>query len=495
MPQLWSASLDENLAHLGEAFGYTEDLHIQRMTLGRAELAIVYAIGMVDPAEVSRQVVGPLQLAATAGRLRERLQLEPPFPASHVTEVPNIDGVAVHLFSGSVLVLGDGVPTAWAVHVPGYAKRGTERPQTEPTSMGPQEAFTETVDDNLGLLRRTLRTPDLKVERFTLGTITKTPVYMAYIDRIAPPDVVRTVRDRIQQFDRSALLGARSLIEQIGDRPWSPFPTAQVTERTDKAAASLLEGCVVVLVDRTPRVILLPATFWDFFRASSDYHEPAYFATFSRWIRFFSFFLTFTLPSLYVALVSFNPSTIPLKLVLTIAGARALIPFPAIFEVLLLDVMMEVLREATERMPRNLGQTIGVVGGIVLGTAIVQAGLVSNIMVIIVAVSAIASFAVVSHDFAANLRLLKYVLIIPTALFGLIGFVQGLAVITLHLCSLESVGIPYMSPLAPVRLRDLKDTMVRLPYPWLRTRPQTMRAQDAVRARPIERRRRQGRRS
>lgn len=265
MPQPWSESLEVNLAYLVDAFGHTDDISVQRLQLGPVEFAIVSALGLVDAGELARQVILPLQQAALVGRLGKRLDLKPPFAAGQMSQVNNADVAAVELFSGSALILGDGVTTVWSVSVPGFVKRGVVKPETEPTAMGPQEAFTETIVDNLALLRRSLRTRDLQVIRYSIGTVTQTPVFLLYLDRIAPDDIVRTVRERIERVNVDAIIGSRSLAERIGDRPWSPFPTVRMTERVDKAVSALLEGSVLVLVDRTPRGLLLPGTFWDFF--------------------------------------------------------------------------------------------------------------------------------------------------------------------------------------------------------------------------------------
>lgn len=332
------------------------------------------------------------------------------------------------------------------------------------------------------MVRRTV--PDRRLRTVTrrVGTRTRTRVEVVYLQDVADPDLVTEVLHRIDTVECGGILESRYLEERIQDHPWSPFPTMLDTERVDAVAQALLQGQIVIMVDRTPQALILPVTFFEFFRSISDYSTPVYFATLARWLRFGSFFLSFTLPALYVALVGYHPEVIPTKLVLSIMGTRQGIPFPAVFEVLILDIMMEVLREATVRMPRNVGQTIGVVGGIVLGTAIVQAGIVSNIMVIIVSLSAVASFAAANYTFAESIRILKYVFLVPTLMLGLVGYVLGLAVILLHLCSMDSFGVPYMSPLAPYQRGDIKDTFTRLPHFLMTRRPQAYHPSDMKRS-------------
>lgn len=481
----WKPSLADNLNLLRDALGSPSTVDIQRLKVSGRNAALICGRGMVDSQKIAVEVLAPLaEWSRAHPETRPALHdwQQGVLAAPQVSMVHDLQEAADQLFSGSVLLLLDGEPQVLAAPVDGFAKRQPSTPEVEPVIRGSREAMTETLLDNLAMLRRSVPDRRLRVDMKRVGSRTHTRVAVVYLQDVADPDIVGEIHRRIDRVKTDGILESRYLEEHIQDSPWSPFPTLLDTERVDAVAQAVLQGQVVVMLDRTPQALILPVTFFEFFRSMSDYSAPVYFATFLRWIRFLSFFLSFTLPSLYVALVGFHPEVIPTKLALSILSTRQGIPFPAVFEVLILDIMMEVLREATVRMPRNVGQTIGVVGGIILGTAVVQAGIVSNIMVIIVALSAVASFATANFTFSQSVRPLKYFLLLPTMLLGLVGYVGGLALLLLHLCSLESFGVPYTSPLAPYHPRDIKDTLARVPHPLMTYRPTTYHPSDAKRA-------------
>ena len=481
----WHKSLQDNLQAIQDAFGSPETIKLQHLEVSGRDAAVVFASGLADLEKIAVEIMQPLSTwSRTHREARPELHdwRQGVLAAAQTSTVRDLSDAALELFNGSALLLLDGEDRVLAVAVDGYAKRSPEPPRVDPVIRGAQESMTETLLDNLAMVRRTV--PDRSMRTITrrVGTRTRTRVEVVYLQDVADPDLVTEVVHRIDAIECGGILESRYVEERIQDHPWSPFPTMLDTERVDAVAQALLQGQVVIMVDRTPQALILPVTFFEFFRSVSDYSTPVYFATFARWLRFISFFLSFTLPSLYVALVGYHPEVIPTKLALSILGTRQGIPFPAVFEVLILDIMMEVLREATVRMPRNVGQTIGVVGGIVLGTAVVQAGIVSNTMLIIVSLSAVASFAAANFTFAQAIRILKYVLLVPTVMLGLVGYVLGLTVILLHLCSLDSFGVPYMSPLAPYRAGDIKDTFTRVPHFLMTRRPQTYHPSDMKRS-------------
>lgn len=338
-------------------------------------------------------------------------------------------------------------------------------------------------------LRRRLRTTQLRIEYQTVGRFTQTQIAVAYIKGIANPTVLTELRQRLDAIDIDGVLESGYLEELIQDRSFTPFPTIFNTERPDTIAGHLLEGHYAVLVDGTPFALVLPVTFFKFFLSSEDYYQRYDIITFIRGIRFLSFFVSLLLPSLYVAITTFQQEMLPTTLLISLAAQREGVPLPALLEALLMELTFEVIREAGVRMPRVIGPAISIVGALVLGQAAVQAGLVSGAMVIVVSFTAIANFVIPSISMAASVRLIRFGLMLLAGSFGLFGILAGLVPLLIHLVSLTSFGIPYFLPVAPLSLQNLKDVFVRVPWKAMRTRPQQLGVSNRTRQRtsPINR--------
>ncbi|MGZ4164434.1 MAG: spore germination protein, partial [Tumebacillaceae bacterium] len=281
--------------------------------------------------------------------------------------------------------------------------------------------------------------------------------------------------DRVRQVDVDAVLNTGELEEFIEDNPYSPFPQFLSTERPDAVTSHLMQGRIALVMDRSPSVLVGPATFSSFFQSVDDYSIRWQVASFLRMLRLSAFFVAIVLPALYISMISYNYEVMPLQLILSVGESRATVAFPPVIEAFIMELSLEMLREAGVRLPSPIGQTVGIVGAIVIGQATVQAGLVSNIMVIVVALTGLASFIIPSFDMSAAIRLLRFPMMIMAALFGIVGLVIGLMTLFAHLIALESLGTPYFSPIAPMRFSDWKDTFVRLPLWKMVRRPVSTR--------------------
>jgi len=269
--------------------------------------------------------------------------------------------------------------------------------------------------------------------------------------------------------------------EFVEDFPFSPFPQVQNTERPDIVCGSLLEGKVSIFVDNTPFVLMVPMTFWSGLQAAEDYYERFIYVTFIRWIRYILFNISLLLPSIYVAVITFHPQLIPTNLLISIASAREDVPFPVLFEAIMMELMFEALREAGIRLPKSIGSAVSIVGALVIGEAAVQAGIISAPMVIVVAATGIASFAVPRYNFGTAYRLLRFPILILAGMFGLYGVILGMIAILIHLVHLRSFGVPYLSPIAPQNPKYLKDVLVRAPRWSMHRRPIMVAGQDKTR--------------
>lgn len=487
--------LDANLSSLRKMFGESIDLVVRPLLLASKDevrLSVVYIDGMVDKNFVSDFAVKSLALeAALAGDLDQIGQHElfrrikqRALTVAEVHEKEKWGDLTKALLSGNSLLFVDGVAVAMVLGTQGFEHRGVEEPATESAVRGPREGFNEVLRTNTALIRRRLKTPDLRVEAISLGERTRTDIAIMYVHNLASQDLVEEVRNRLKRIDIDGILESGYIEELIEDAPRSLFPTVNKTERPDKVVAQLLEGRVAIVTDGTPFVLTVPLFYWEFLTSPEDYYDRPYIGSFLRIIRLVAFFLALTLPALYIAATTFHQEMIPTPLALSIAAGREAVPFPAVVEALLMEISFEVLREAGVRLPRPVGQAISIVGVLVVGEAAVNAGVVSPIMIIIVGATAVASFTIPQFSASIALRLLRFILMILGATMGFFGIVVGLMTLLTHVAALRSFGVPYLSPLAPMSLTGMKDVVVRAPWYKLVTRPRLITRRPSRRAAP-----------
>lgn len=463
MPRKHRRQLNENalnsqsLDELKQIFGESTDLLIRPFPGGH----VVYLRTQIDQVRLEETVLE---------RIRHGFQLDR-ISSAYVLPVHTFAQATQEVLDGSALLVVDGQQEAYAVRINLTEHRAIEEPSTESVIRGPRSGFTEELDLNLYLVRKRMRTPSLRVEEQIIGEITRTRVALLYEEGIVEPNLLREVRSRLQTIKIDGVLESNYIEELIQDSPFSMFPTIQNTERPDVVAGALLEGRVALLVDGTPFALVMPLTFWGALQASEDYYSHYTIATAIRWIRFTFLFISLLFPSIYVAITTFHQEMLPTNLLLSVAAAREGSPFPALVEALLMEVTFEALREAGVRLPKPVGQAVSIVGALVIGQAAVEAGIISAPMVIVVAITGIASFTIPRYNFGYAMRLLRFPIIILAGSLGLFGIVVGLMLLLIHLCGLRSFGIPYLAPLAPLSLSGLKDVLVRVPHWMMRSRP------------------------
>lgn len=447
--------------------------HIQ--THDKTTILIVYIDGMVDTKSLESNLMLPLlnrnsPLGRDVKRLTHLVEREMVAVAS-VKKVTTFSTLTDGVLNSNIAMIVEGENTALLANLKEIESRSVEEPTTEVTVRGPKDAFTESLRVNTTLLRRRIKSSQLKMESINVGKYTKTELVIAYIKGIANEELLQEVRTRINKIEVDGVLGSEILEEFIEDVPYSPFPQVQNTERPDIVTANLLEGRIAILVDNTPFNLVIPMTFWSGLQAVEDYYERFIYTSFIRCIRFILLLISLFLPSLYVALTTFHPELIPTPLLISIAGAREGVPFPAIIEALLMEFIFEGLREAGIRLPKAVGSAVSIVGALVIGQAAVEAGIVSPLMVIVVATTGIASFAIPRYNLGIAIRMLRFAILILASIFGLFGIVIGFIILTVHLINLRSFGVPYFTPLAPQVPKDLKDFILRAPRWALERRP------------------------
>ncbi|KNB69733.1 spore germination protein [Brevibacillus reuszeri] len=474
-----STSLEDNIAELHRIFTFTPDLVIRDFESHFIEgrIALVYLTGLVDKNSINNNVLRPL-LAPTERGHTSILDL---LSVGKVTTLHDFEDVEEAILQGSSLLFIEGREEALSVETHGWPQRAIEDPQLEASLKGAHQGFVETGIQNIALIRRYIPNRELKIKEVKVGKRGACKLSILFISDVMNPEILQELEDRIRLLDIDNILNTGELAELIEDNPYSPFPQLLTTERPDSAASHLLQGKTVIVVDRSPSVLVGPVSFASFFQNVDDYSTRWLVATFIRLLRFLAFLVATFLPAIYIAVISYNYEVIPLDLILSVGESRARVPFPPLLEAMMMELTLEMLREAGVRLPAPIGQTVGIVGGIVIGQAVVQAGIVSNIMVIVVAFTAISSFIIPNYDMAAAVRLIRFLMMIMASMFGFIGIIIGLMTLIGHLISLESLGIPYGSPLAPVRFKDWKDLFLRVPLWKMMNRPVSARAIQAKR--------------
>ncbi|MDQ0899367.1 spore germination protein [Paenibacillus sp. V4I7] len=359
--------------------------------------------------------------------------------------------------------------------------RSVQQPEIEFSVVGPKEALVESLEVNLNLIRRRLPVPNLKMKELSVGSLSKSKVVVCYLEGITNEDYVRTVTERIEGIDYDFLFDTTMLSQMIEGNTKSIFPQLLETERPDRICSGLGLGQVAILMDGSPDALLGPVSLNWFFVSYEDYYLPWNIASFFRLIRIFAIIFSISASSLYVAVTTYHYEVVSTTLLSTLISSRATIPLPPVIEAIIMELTIELLREAGARLPARVGQTIGIVGGIVIGTAAVQASLTSNILLIIVGLSALASFTTPIFRMSTTIRLLRYPLILAAQWLGLLGIFIISAFILIHLLRLKTLGSPYLAPIYPFRRSDLNDSLVRLPFSSFSKRPSSLRTQNPSR--------------
>jgi spore germination protein KA len=348
---------------------------------------------------------------------------------------------------------------------------------TESSVIGPQNAFTESLETNLSLIKRRIQNPNIKIQNFVLGSETNTKVSVLYMDDIVNKENLDIVIKKIEKVDHLAFNDISILQQLMDNHPFSPFPQYHETVRPDIAVSGLLDGRIVVAMENSKGVIVCPVSFFELFISPEDYYNRWTTASLLRALRFFGFFLTIILTPTYISILTYHPEMLPFNVLLNLQESRGKVPFSPFMEVLFMELVIEILREAGSRMPTKIGQTIGIVGGIVIGTAAVEANLVSNTLIVIVAVSALLSFLPPNFIMSNSSRFVRYLFIFAAGLFGLYGQMIAFAWLFHHLLSLTSLNTPYLTPLIPRKWTDLFDSVIRMPTLFLKYKPGITRAQ------------------
>lgn len=450
-----SKNIDKNKESLKRLFHNTSDLILYEFeTLSNDRALVVYINGTIDEPRLNNDLLKPLiQDLISPWDVKSTVYM------SQIVETKNLEDIIMPIFKGNVVLFIEGLGTAYIFSLNEWPKRAIEKPTTEMVIRGPKESFMEDIVVNKTMIRRIIMNNKLVFEDYILGKETNTMVSLVYIDGIVKREVLEELKNRIKGINENAILD-NGYIESYIDKSSSILiSTVGFTERPDVAASKIIEGYVAILCDGSPTALTVPKFFVENLHTPEDYYIKPIFATFFRIIRTVSFFISFTLPGIYISLTLFHQEMIPTELLISIAGQREGVPLASPLEALLLVLFFDLLKESSLRLPQAIGETVTLVGGLVIGQAAVDAGVVSATMVIVVAATGMAEFVV--PKFREAIPLLRLIFLFLGTLSGLYGISFGLIFLAIHLISLDSFGVPYMWPIAPYNREGMKDAILK----------------------------------
>lgn len=433
---------------------------------------------LIDTQELHKNVLSVLPTLQTINL--EKIKENIPIENMLITSTPK--EIKERIMKGEIAIrLDTNLDECLLISIPTQQGRQVDKPELEFGIISPQEAFVEDIDINLNLVRKRLPIPELRVTELTVGSLSKTKVAVLSIEGIVDQKNVNTVLQRINDINFDEILDGSHLAQMLYDNSNTVFPLFLNTERPDRISSALAEGKVVMIIDRSSAALIAPTILLEYFSTMEDYDMPWIPASAFRLIRLFAVTFSIFATPIYVAVLTYHYELIPKDLLETIVASRNLIPFQPLIEALFLEISIELLREAAARLPTKVGQTLGIVGGIVIGQAAVVAGLTSNILLIIVALSALSSFVTPIYKMGNTIRLLRFPFLIGAQIWGLLGISLAAIFLLTHLIKLTSMGQPYLAPIYPFQLKDWKDSVVRLPFHLFKSRPKHLRTQNSVR--------------
>lgn len=457
--------------------GNNNEFTIREFIIGTTfhiDATVLYMNGLVQKDIIDRNILRPLMIYAKED-LRNIPDLENYLYKKYITASAvkvslDINEVISSIKRGKTIIWLNGSPKFIIVDSTGGTYRDITDSQYETTPIGPRDSFVENLETNVSMLKRRVKDKSLKTELFCLGRRSQTDVILMYIDDIVDKNILNELREKISAVDIDSVLGSSILSQCIDKYPFGIFPQAFSSERPDRIQASLMEGKIALLVQETPFVVTFPTLFIEFFQTVEDYYYHPIVASFTRFLRLFAALIVICLPALYLSIIQFNAELIPVEFVKNIIKARKGIVLTPFMSIISMNLIVEFLREGGLRLPSKIGQTLSVVGGIIIGNAALQAKVVSSLTLLVVGITTIATFLIPNYEMSLSIRLLSYPTLILSNWLGLLGVAIAIFIILGYLASLENYGVPYLS----FRKSDIKDSLIRAPIEMLKKRPETI---------------------
>lgn len=464
--------LDLNEEKIREMLCHTSDFKTNDIRVGEQWYRLYYLDTMVDLSIVQEHIISPL-LHTHYTSIREAVNI------LKYQETERLSDVSKALITGKTVLQRNGETICYLLDTEKTNDRSISIPMNERVLRGSHKALNENIDTNINMLRKLVETPDLIVKSYSLGRRSSTKISVLYLNSLANEVVLMELEKKIESIDIDYVESPGFIEELITDDKFSLFPKFLISERSDRIRSYLMDGKMGILTDGSPNCVILPVSFWSFFQTPDDYQVGWIVGSMFRFLRIICFIFAVSLPGLYVALVTFDPRIIPFEIALTLKNSMQLVALPPILEAIIMLVTLEILRESAIRLPSPIGQTIGVVGGIVIGTVVVQTNLISNMMVVVTALTGVSSFIIPSYEMSNVARIITYPFLVMASIFGLIGLEISFFLLLTHLSRIHTIGIPYFY--AWFTKDAVKDTLFRAPIKWLKKRPMESIAKDLTR--------------
>ncbi|MFD0586573.1 spore germination protein [Paenibacillus sp. GCM10027627] len=460
---------------LKKAFSAYADLHFPSVPIPEASgrLTAIFCEGMIDRTQLNDHFYGLCQFALVSAGLADEGDGGPE-ELPIVEHGQSIEQMLDALFTGKLILFAEGEARFWIVFISNIPQRQPEESNTEISIKGPRDAFTEEMCTNIGLIRKRMRTSMLFSEQFEIGTMSKTRVTLLYLKNKADETIVKEARKRLSTLEAESILSSGQLEQWIADRTYSLLPLLDYIGRPDFVVETLLRGRLAIIVDGSPMALIGPVNFLELLKSPEDVHHPYYYVMTQRLLRLLGLLLSIFLPGFWIAMASVNPDQIPFSLVSTVVISREGVPLPLFLETFLLLFLFELLREAGVRMPKAVGQTIGIVGGLIIGDSLIRAGLASPTLLVVIAIAAVATFSLVNQSLSGSVSLFRAVILLVSAFLGIYGFMLCLFACIIYICQLSSFGVPYVDPIVSFRYREWLDALLMNPFKRRRVKPMKM---------------------
>lgn len=496
-PRKVEKDIEKNLSYAKELLYYPQnsDIIIREFTISVLDKTyrafIVFCDGLANSDSINKSVLAPFMYmrniipdeTATLTQIIEHQILT----QNQVTVTDDINKILEGINFGMCALFLDSIKQGFIIDLKSWEHRGVEPPQNETVILGPHEGFNEILRTNTGLIRKTLNTSRLVMESATVGKTSQTPISIGYLRGIVNPDLLSEVKKRISEIDVEYLFSSMELEQMIEDHPFARMPQMLVTERPDKVARELSLGKIAVIVSGSPNVLILPATIFDFTKSPEDEYLRFPFTFFISIVRNIALILSLFTSAVYIALTNYHQDLILTNILFPIISSRQLVPFPGIVELLILEIAFELIKEAGVRVPNPMGPTIGIVGGLILGQAAVEAKIVSPLMIIMVAISGLASFAIPNYSLSFAFRISRFIYIFAASIAGIPGILAAVFINTISVFSLSSFGVPFGSPIAPGSPHSIGETIFASPLWKKEKRPSFIKPKDNIKQDKISR--------
>ncbi len=456
------------------------DVKMDKYDFGDAEspqsVHLIYCEGLADMQQINEYVLPRLEsmLHHSKPGMEFDKKLE-------ITRIDKTEDMITRTFSGQLIIYFSKLNAAYALDIAAIPHRSPSESNTEISIKGPKDGFVEELTTNVALIRKRLRTNSLHYEQFSIGKRSNSKVALLYIEDIIQPKIVKEAKNRLKHINIDNLMGSSQLEKIISDYSFTLFPLFDYSGRPDYVADCLIHGRFAVIVDGAPHAIIGPANLTLLLRSPEDLYFPFYYSSLGMFLRLIGLLISLFLPGFWIALSSYNVEQIPYPLLATIAMSRIGLPFPGPLEAFLMLVMFELFREAGERLPKAVGQTISVVGGIVVGDAAIRAGFASTTLLVVAAITGVSSFTLVNPSLVGSVTVFRILVLICSSVLGMYGFILSTIVIVLYLSGLESFGVPYLAPLSPLTWKDFIAAVIRKPWNKINRRPEILHTEDSTR--------------